>query len=189
MSTTTAKITDARLVDGTTIGVRPVDPEDREALRDLLEGLSAHARFLRFLQPIPAIPDWAVDSLCRRDDTAHIARIATTDDDRVVGIAQCFVHPTAADTAEVAVTIATPFQRRGLGQVLLHALAMEARVHGIDTFTYLASPGNRPAVRLMRNLGATSHFSDGLITGLVPVEVLRRRAARRDSPRQHAPIT
>lgn len=183
MSTNTATTSDVWLPDGTAIGVRPVAPEDWGGLYQLLDSLSAQSRYLRFLRPLPDIPDWAVDSLCRRDDHEHVARIAVTGVGRVAGIAQFFVDPTAPATAEVAVTIATPYQRRGLGHALLGALAAAAQDHGIDAFSYMASPGNRPAVRLMRSLGATSQFSDGLITGLVPVDVLQRRARRGDSKR------
>ena len=184
MTASIANTSAVRPLGGTTTTIRPVTAEDRDGLRQLLDSLSALARYLRFLQPLPDIPDWAVDSLCRPDDQQHVARIAVTDRGRVAGIAQYFVDPTAPATAEVAVTIATAHQRRGLGPALLGALAVVARDHGIDTFSYLASPGNRSAVRLMRSLGATSQFSDGLISGVVPVDVLRRRARRADSTRR-----
>ena len=176
MSTQTAPSSEVRLLDGTNITVRPVHRDDRDAVHELLDGLSPHARYLRFLRPLPDVPEWAIDSLCRRDDDDHVARVAVTDAGRIAGIAQLFRHPAAPAAAEVALTIATPHQRRGLGPVLLHALAGEAARAGIDTFTYVASPANRTAVRLMRRLGASSRFGDGLIHGLVPVAVLRRHA-------------
>ena len=179
MSTSPAARTHIRLLDGTNITIRPVQTDDRDAVHGLLDGLSPHARYLRFLAPLPDIPAWAVDSLCRQDDHDHVARVAVTDGGRVAGIAQIFRHPASPAAAEVAVTIATPHQRRGLGPVLLHALAVEAEQVGIDTFTYVASPANRTAVRLMRRLGATARFSEGLIHGQVPVAVLRRRAETR----------
>ena len=181
MSTSTATSSGIRLLDGANITVRPVHRGDRAGVHDLLDGLSPHARYLRFLRPLPDIPDWAVDSLCRQDDHDHIARVAVADGGRVAGIAQLFRHPAAPAAAEVAVTIATPHQRRGLGPLLLHALAIEAEQGGVDTFTYVASPANRTAVRLMRRLGATARFDDGVIHGQVPVAVLRRRA----EPRGH----
>ena len=186
MSKAVATTNEVQPVDGALITIRSVDPADRTALHQLLEGLSAQARYLRFLRPLPDIPEWAVDSLCRSDDDVHAARIAMAGVDGVAGIAQLFVHPGAPHMAEVAVTIAAPFQRRGLGRILLHALAVEARDRGIDTFTYVASPGNRAAVRLMRGLGATSRFADGLITGSVPVDVLQRRTRPCRSPRRTA---
>ena len=186
MSTSMATTDEVRLVDGALIAIRSVDPTDRTALHELLEGLSAQARYLRFLRPLPDIPEWAVDSLSRSDDEEHAARIAITGGGGVGGVAQLFVHPGAPHMAEVAVTIAAPFQRRGLGRILLRALAVEARDRGIDTFTYVASPGNRAAVRVMRGLGATSRFADGLITGSVSVDVLHRRARPCRSPRRTA---
>lgn len=185
MSTITATTDEAGPIDGMTIGLRAVDPADWAALHALLDGLSDHARYLRFLRALPEIPDWAVDSLCRVDDDVHVARLAVTEDGRVAGIAQFFVDPDVSDAAEVAVTIATPFQRRGLGRILLHAIAVEASARRIGTFTYSASPGNRPAVQLMRSLGARSRFTDGLITGHVPVDLLRRRSGPCDEPRHH----
>ena len=182
MSTSTATSSDIRLLDGTNITIRPVHRDDRAGIHDLLDGLSPHARYLRFLRPLPDIADWAVDSLCRQDDHDHVARAAIADGGRVAGIAQLFRHPAAPAAAEVAVTIATPQQRRGLGPVLLHALAIEAEQVGVETFTYVASPANRTAVRLMRRLGARARFDDGVIHGQVPVAVLRRRT----EPRAHA---
>lgn len=190
MSKDMATTDEVRTVDWPLIAIRPIGPADRTALHELLEGLSAQARYLRFLRPLPDIPEWAVDSLCRSDDEEHAARIAIAGVDDAAGIAQLFVHPGAPHMAEVAVTIAAPFQRRGLGRILLHALAVEARDRGIDIFTYVASPGNRAAVRLMRALGATSRFADGLITGSVPVDVLQRRARPcRSLPRPAGSIT
>lgn len=176
-----ATTTGVRLAGRTDLVVRPLRPSDWCAVHELLDGLSHDARYLRFLRPLPDIPDWAVDSLCRPDDRDHVARIATSDRGRAAGIAQYFVHPIDPTIAEVAVTVATAYQRKGIGRVLLRRLAVEARATGIRSFTYVASPQNRAAMGLMHSLGATSHFSDGLIEGVVALDMLES-TSRATSP-------
>ena len=162
-----------RLADGVRLEVRPIEPHDRDRIAELLGQLSPHARYLRFLQAMPEIPEWAVASLCRGDDDAHAGLIAIDPGGRAAAVAQLFVVPGSPEDAELAVTISPAFQRRGLGAALVVQLARTARTRGIRALTYVASPSNRGAIALMRSLGAAASFEQGLIHGRVAVERVR----------------
>ena len=59
--------------------------------------------------------------------------LVVLDGDEVVGIAQWDRAGCCPDQAEIAITIAERWQHRGLGRVLIRALAGDAYRHGIDT--------------------------------------------------------
>ena len=61
--------------------------------------------------------------------------------------------------AEVAVTVADDWQRRGLGTLLLEALTDRARAEGITRYTALVADENTVVVDLLRRLGA--HVREG----------------------------
>jgi acetyltransferase len=171
-----------RLADGTVLDVRSTRTDDRSSVAALLRQLSPHARYLRFLQAVPDVPEWAVDSLSRTDDDVHAGLIALDEAGLAVAVAQFFVVPGAPDEAELAVTIAPAYQRRGVGAALIAVLAAEARARRIDTFTYVASPANRPAIELMRSVGARARFEHGLIHGRVAVDRVRHARRTRAVP-------
>ena len=59
----------------------------------------------------------------------------------------------APDTAELAIVIGDPWQRMGLGRVLIDELSVRAGEQGITHFSGTMLATNRGAVRLMRGFG------------------------------------
>ena len=90
------------------------------------------------------------------DGDHHVAIVATTTGDaraRGLGVAR-FVRTVEAPTiAEIAITVADEMQHRGLGSVLIHALAGVATAHGVRRFCGQTSPDNVPMLRLLHELG------------------------------------
>ena len=84
--------------------------------------------------------------------------------DRVVGVARYVRLKEDPGSAEVAVTIADPMQRKGIGKSLGVLLADEARGRGVKRFTASILTDNPPALKLMAALSARleSHLDHGV---------------------------
>ncbi len=72
-----------------------------------------------------------------------------------------------AEVAEVAVTVADDWQRRGLGRALLNRLTYRARREGVRRFSALVQGDNPGALRLLEGVGDTQHQHDGGVVELV----------------------
>ena len=142
-----------RLRDGALVRVRHVRPSDEGALRAAFRELSVHSRYQRFLGPVSELSDSLWHYLCNPDGGDHVALVALADDLRVVGVARFIRLSTEPTTAELAVTIADAWQRRGLGSVLFEQLVDAARRRGIVSFVALALSNNVAIRRLMARQG------------------------------------
>lgn len=148
-----------RLPDGAIVGVRPVIPADKvEALRAFAR-LSETSRHNRFLTPTPRVSEAQVRYLTDIDYVDHYAWCAGTVQGRGIAIAR-FVR-TGDDIAEAAVTVADEYQNRGLGSLMLKALALIAHDHGLSRFEALVLAENRPMIRIAEKAGAIFDSTSG----------------------------
>jgi acetyltransferase len=127
--------------------LRVVDNSDLDAVIEAYRGLSPASIYRRFftLTPDPAgLVARQFDMIDHRDHEA----LVVLDRDEVVGIAHWDRAGCCPDEAEIAITIADRWQHRGLGRVLIRALAGDAHRHGIDTLTATVLAENRAALGL-----------------------------------------
>lgn len=142
------------LPGGAVVRVRKLTPGDQKALRAAFRELSPRSRHQRFLAPVSQLSDELWRYLCTPDGRDHVALVAfTVHDGRAVGVARFFRLSIDPVVAEMAVTIADPMQRGGLGTVLLGALVEAARAAGIRAFIAHALPSNMGVRRLMARHG------------------------------------
>jgi acetyl coenzyme A synthetase (ADP forming)-like protein len=143
--------TDVALRDGSTLHVRPLRPEDREALLSFFRGLSEEARGFRFFSPTADLDDataLAVD-IDYRDRYGLVA--TRGQEPRIVGHA---VYFGAGDSrAEIAFAIADELQGHGLGTILLAHLAEVAEDAGIEVFEAEVLPANHRMLEVFRESG------------------------------------
>ena len=78
---------DVVLVDGGTVHVRPIRPDDGDRLRAFHEGLSPESIHYRFFSPHPRLTDAEVDHFTVVDHVDRVALVATLGD-RIVGVAR-----------------------------------------------------------------------------------------------------
>lgn len=168
---------EARLPDGTPVLIRPLTSADAEELKRGLEHLSPQSAYRRFLGTPPALNATTLRYLTDVDHTNHEALgAADPSTGHGIGIAR-FVRSTEAPThAEIALAIADAWQARGLGTLLLDALATRARTVGITTFTGLVLADNIGMLKLFERLGPTTHHPAG--AGTVEVVTELSRASR-----------
>lgn len=141
---------------------------DAPELRSGLEHLSPESAYRRFLGTPPTLNATTLKYLTDLDGVNHDA-LGAADPETGHGIAIArFVRSTDDPThAEIALAIADPWQHRGLGSLLLSALATRARAVGITHFTGLVLADNIGMLKLFEHLGPTTHHPAG--TGTVEV--------------------
>jgi len=127
--------------------------------------LSGESRYRRFLHPKTELSDRELDGLARLDHWHHEGLIAWSPWPRTpIGVAR-YVRTEQFDCAEVAVTVADAWQRRGLGKALLLVLRERAERAGIRRFTSLILWSNKAGLRLAHQLGPCRQIrsADGIV--------------------------
>ncbi len=159
---------DAVGADGAIIHLRPVDPGDADALRDLHQGVSDYSLYMRFFGLSRAAAMAYVTRLVAAANPAHQA-LAAWIGDRLIGVAA--FERTGVDTAEVALLVADDHHRQGIGTLLLEHLAALARSNGITRFVADVLAENGLALRTLRDMGCqtTIRYEGG--TALVEIDL------------------
>jgi GNAT superfamily N-acetyltransferase len=144
----------ARLSDGTRVVIRAIRPGDKAMLARGLELLPDETRRRRFLGAKPRLTAGELRYLTEVDGQAHFALVAVLADrlDHVVAVARYVRLPADSATADAAIVVGDPWQRRGLGRRMAVMLADVAREHGIERFSATMLSDNPAALALMRTL-------------------------------------
>ncbi len=155
--------------DGTEFLLRPVLPGDAE--RFTSEGaFSRETLYRRYQGGAPTASGLAY--LFEVDYVDHFVWVVTTcADGPVVADARFIRDEDDPTSAEVALTVADAYQNRGIGTLLLVALAVAARVDGIKRFHARVLADNPPARVLGDKVNARwEHEEPGVIatTGEIP---------------------
>ncbi len=139
------------LRDGARATLRPIAPEDKPLVAAAFERLSEESRYRRFFATKNELSAAELAYLVDVDHKDHEAIIAIDPSSgEMLGVARYIRSkhdPQAAEVAEVAVTVADDWQRRGLGRALLHRLTYRARREGVRRFSALVQADNPGAAR------------------------------------------
>ncbi|HSJ72606.1 MAG TPA: GNAT family N-acetyltransferase [Acidimicrobiia bacterium] len=172
----------AVLNDGTPVRVRPIAPKDRDRLAEGWKNLSAQSRYLRFLQAKPTLSEKDLTYLTEIDYNNHFAWAAETLESEVppgVGIARYIRTSDDPTVAEAAIAVVDEHQRKGLGRILLQALAEAAHANGIERFRAYVSMDNRQVLESLTAIGATRSDAGA---GMVQLELPVPTSALEESP-------
>ena len=143
-----------RLRDGTPVEVRPIRPDDRQALADGLQQLSPESRYRRFFSPVARLTEAQLTYLTEVDHHDHEALVAVEPGtERGIGVARFIRSDSDPELAEFAVAVADDWHERGVGTALIHRLTQRAREEGITRFTGTILEENRPMLDLVEELG------------------------------------
>ncbi|MGH3589213.1 MAG: GNAT family N-acetyltransferase, partial [Pseudonocardia sp.] len=182
---------DVVLRDGTTMHLRPLRPEDADAIQRFQEAQSERSAYFRFFAPVRRLTDRELTRLTHVDHHDRVALIAVrpgVDDEGrpredVLGVAR---YDKVSDAeAEVAFNIADAMQGKGLGSVLLEHVAAAARERGVRRFTADVLPQNSSMLAVFRDAGyaISQHLDDGVVMvafDLDPTERSREVMADRE---------
>ena len=159
------------LLDGTTVCVRPIAPEDKGLLSAGLRALSPETAYRRFLSPKLSFSPAELRYLTEVDGHDHIAYVAVKDD-TLVAVGR--VVRVDEDTADIAILVWDEWQGLGLGSWLARRLADAAAAEGVTRIAGTMLADNRPALRVMKGV-STDFVHDELSHGVR--EIVTRLAA------------
>jgi CRP-like cAMP-binding protein len=143
----------ATLRDGTGILIRPVLPGDRWQLLRSGARASAETRYRRFFSAAD-ISEHMARYLTEVDYVDHFVWVATDTDHTPLGGATYVRDAKNASSAEISISMVDEVQGRGLGTLLMGALAVAAREAGIGRFTGEVLAHNAPMRAILDRAGA-----------------------------------
>lgn len=176
------------LGDGSTALVRPIDPDDADALADFHVRQSPESRYRRFFSPKPKLSQADLDRFTRVD---FVDRVALVVEDRGEFVAWASYERLQNRTdAEVAFMVGDEHSGKGIATLLLEHLAAIARTNGIERFTAQTLGDNGAMLAVFSKAGWPVHrrFESGVIDVDFPladtsefIDSVERREQRADS--------
>jgi len=134
------------------VRVRPLRHDEGDLLDTVFARLSPHSRYLRFHSPIDDLSASTRRALLAVDGRDHLALVAFSRRREPIGIARLVRNRLRPDEAEVAVEVVDAWQRRGVGRLLLTALADRAERAGVKRVLALVLYENTAALALLRSV-------------------------------------
>ncbi|MDQ2848087.1 MAG: GNAT family N-acetyltransferase [Actinomycetota bacterium] len=148
--TTSLDGADALRVDGRSVHIRSLGPEDRAALLELDRRASDRSIYLRFFSASRYSADAYIEQLLRPPGPDHLA-IGAIVAGLVVGVAS--FERIGPDSAEFALLIEDASQHLGIGTLLIEHLAASARHRAITTLRADVLTQNATMINVIRALG------------------------------------
>ncbi len=135
--------------------VRAIRPEDAEAERAFVAGLSEESRYTRFMQHLRELTPQMLARFTQVDYDRELALIALGGKGRaekIVAVARYVANPDG-ESAEFAVVVADAWQGHGLAQALMRMLISCARTRGFRRLDGFILATNAAMLALMDRLG------------------------------------
>ena len=143
----TAQPTRPRLASVADPHVRAGGPDDRALVGDFLSGLSPETSYARFLTGRPGPFSSTLLTALLPERPRGGAFLAFLGGDLVGhGLWARLADPS---TAEVAIVVSDPHQRRGIGTALARAVVGDLVAHGVDDIEVLSASNNRAVARMV----------------------------------------
>ena len=142
---------DVALRDGSTAHIRPVRPDDQEALLEFLRGLSLDTVAFRFFSgavDTEKVARWMIDV----DYADRFGLLASIGPSHEVAAHVSYVR-IGPDRAEVGLEVGDAHQGHGLGTIMLGHLAEIAAENGITVFEGHVLPQNHRMIEVFRQSG------------------------------------
>ena len=168
---------DVVLRDGGTAHLRPISPEDSDAVQAFHVRQSQASVYLRFFTYKATL---STKELHRFTEVDHRDRVAfvITRGVEIIGIGR-YDRLDDPLEAEVAFNVSDHHQGRGVGSILLEHLAAAARENGISRFSAEVLPENRKMITVFAEAGyeVDRHFDDGVVVLGFDIDPTRRSQA------------
>ncbi|WP_175400048.1 bifunctional GNAT family N-acetyltransferase/acetate--CoA ligase family protein [Tsukamurella pseudospumae] len=171
-------VADVLASDGGVVHLRPVVPDDADAMVEFHAGLSERTRYLRYFGPYPVMPPRDVARMTTVDHEQRVCLLAILGGKVIaVGLYEGLADAGKPTSAEVAFVVADEHQGRGLGPILLEHLAGAAAENGFHRFEAEVLAENRYMVGVFKAAGYELRRSfDGSVVhvefGIDPTEAL-----------------
>lgn len=146
----TGDATTASLLDGATVSIRRLTPDDYDGVVALAADLSEEERYLRFFTAHPTyIGEWALSLTA---PTGAVVALGVFESGELVGVGNYTTLPKPG-YAEIAVVVAHEQHERGVGTALLLALGSIARGAGLHHFVADILARNHAIREVVRDAG------------------------------------
>jgi acyl-CoA synthetase (NDP forming)/GNAT superfamily N-acetyltransferase len=168
---------DVVVSDGGVVHLRPIRPEDADALVAFHAKLSDRTRYLRYFGAYPRMPERDLFRFTHVDHHNRVALVAVLGEE-LIGVgrydrlgSEPVARSAASADAEVAFVVADAQQGRGIGSVLLEHLAAAARERGIKRFVAEVLAENSRMVRIFTDAGysAQYQYDSGVVQLTFPI--------------------
>lgn len=146
--------------DGASIKIRPLRRGDEQREIAFVGSLSERSRYFRLFTPLRFLTPQLLSHFMDVDYDRRMALVATVGDaekEEFVGVAR-YGATDRPERAELGVTVADAWQRRGIATLLIRALIRFARSHGFRELIGVVLPENQGMLALARSLGFTTHY-------------------------------
>ncbi|MGO8873766.1 MAG: N-acetyltransferase family protein [Acidimicrobiales bacterium] len=182
-------VCDAETMDGSTVHLRPIRPDDGERLVAFHRGLSPDSVYHRFFFAHPQLSDQEIERFTHVDYVDRLALVAE-EGGRLIAVGR-YERMAGSPEAEVAFIVADEAQHRGIGTLLLDHLAEAAWRAGITTFVAETLADNRSMLDVFTHSGfpVTSSVDFATVNVRFPIEpdddyraALAARRVRRPRP-------
>jgi GNAT superfamily N-acetyltransferase len=174
-------VCDVRTLDGATVHMRPIRPDDGARLVKFHEGLSPQSIYRRFFYMHPRLSSAEIERFTHVDYVDRLA-LVVVEGEQLVAVGRYERIPETSD-AEVAFVVADEFQHHGIGTLLLEHLAGAAVTRGITTFVAQTLTDNHDMLDVFMRSGFTVTTSSGYGT------VSLRFSIRPDEPSRSSSAT
>jgi acyl-CoA synthetase (NDP forming)/RimJ/RimL family protein N-acetyltransferase len=156
--------------DGGTVHLRPICPEDADALTGLMDRSSDQTRYYRFFGPMKRLSEKDLHRFTHVDHVDRVAFVVLLGE-QLIAVGRFDRYP-GTDDAEIAFLVEDAHQGRGLGSVLLEHLAAAGRERGIKNFVAEVLAQNSRMVRVFQDAGYHSErsYEDGVVHLTFPIE-------------------
>jgi len=143
--------------------LRPIAPDDAQALQDFIRGLSEQARYMRFVSMMRELTPRMLSRYTQLDYHRELALVAVMNGDNaertpsssIIGLAH-YLRNADGQGAEYALVVADVWQAQGLGRLLMRRLIQAAREQGLSYIEGFVLSGNAPMLSLMKGLGLSN---------------------------------
>jgi RimJ/RimL family protein N-acetyltransferase len=154
------------LADGGRVVIRPVLPQDQELMSAFFDDLTGDARCNRFMHPVSEPSSKLLRQFTQVDYANHVALVAEVlVDGREVVIGEArYVRAHDPSSAEISVSVAEPWQGKGLAELMLSKLECRAATAGIRRMIGYTLATNEKMLSLGRRIGfSESAAAQGVI--------------------------
>ena len=141
---------DVVLRDGRTAHIRPISPDDSDALVSFYADVSDRSKYFRFFAPMPTLSDRDVRRFTEVDHHTRVAFVLTVAE-KILAVSSYELLD--GGEAEVAFLVQDAHQGRGIGQMLLEHLAQAARERGVHRFVAEVLPDNQRMLQVFHEQG------------------------------------
>ncbi len=142
------------LKNGESVTIRPVRPEDGEAIASMVANMSEESRYMRFMHAMETLPPKMIAQFTKIDYDRQIAFCAVPDSDpsSIIGVSRYTINPDQT-SSEFAIASAEQWQGQGLSKHLMNTLIARARQQGLSSIEGGVLRINQSMRGLMESIG------------------------------------